>query len=1032
MEENKKGGTRILAILGVIVVLIILFFGTFWNSKTANRDTEKAVKSVSLLYLEELAGRRVQVVSSSLNYYLEKMQIAIKLLDEDDLKSIENLQVYQSRMKKLYGLEKFAFVDNDGLIYTSLGILRGIDQYPFDYKTLKSPKIRVKDVHKEDKKVIIAVPLEDNLVLADKELKVGFIEITMNNLLNMISLQTDNNSTTFCNIYTRNGIALTNMILGGLAQEDNLLGAMKTANYDLGFSYDCFSKSFSNGEEGVVSFTYNNIKETLYYEPIQNTDWTLTYLIRENVINDKISSISDNILTRSLIQSIVAVLILVSMFIVFSTQNKKAAKIAFEKEKADAENRVKQEELEQRLVLQEKLLEQERQKTEADYMVNALSSDYRSVYYVNLEKNEAICYRRNKKLTDKIVEGDHFSYLTKFTEYANLYVVESYREEFLEFIKPENIRKNLMKEPVIFYRYLTSHNGKEAYEMIKMANVSHSETKNNQVIQSIGVGFSDIDAEMRDSLMKNQALSDALKLAEEASKAKTTFLSNMSHEIRTPMNTIIGLDSIALQDSTISEKTREYLGKIGGSAQHLLSLINDILDMSRIESGRMIIRNEEFLFSKLIEQINTIVSSQCNEKGLEYDCQLEGNIDNYYIGDNIKLRQILINILGNAVKFTPKGGKVSFFVSKTANFDKKSTFKFVIKDTGIGMSKEYLPKLFDAFSQEDSKSTNKYGSSGLGMAITKNIVKMMNGNIDVESEKGVGTTFSVTITLIDSDKKLTDEETGEIRLQDINVLLVDDDPVACEHGKLVLEKAGIKSENAFSGKEAIEKVKIRHARRDPFNLIIIDWKMPEMDGVETTRQIRSIIGNESAIIVLTAYNWDDILDEATKAGVDSFITKPLFASNLLDEFKMAIKKKNISTQTAKKADLKGKRILLAEDMKINAEIMIMILKMREMEVEHAENGKIAVEMFESHESGYYDAILMDMRMPEMDGLEATGKIRNMGHEDSKTIPIIALTANAFDEDVQRSLQGGLNAHLSKPVEPESVYSTLESLIASSK
>lgn len=1027
MEASKKGGIRTFTFIGITAVILILFYGTFWNSKISRVDTEKAVKSVSMLYLEELAGRRAQVVSSSLNNFMEKMHIAISLIDEEDLKSVESLQLYQNKMKKLYGLEKFAFVDTEGIIYTALGTQTDIDQYPFDYKTLRRDKILVKDVDKQDKKIIIAVPV-DSMKLADKEIKVGFIEIAMSSLLDIVSLQTDNNNTTFCNIYTQKGIALTNLILGGLASEDNLLDAMKHATYETEFAYQSFEKRFSKGKDGVISFTYNNIKETLYYEPIPNTDWVLTYLIRESVINNQISGISDSILSRSLIQSLAASLILIVMFGVIIAQSRKTAKLEFEKEKTDAENKIKQEELEQRLVLQNQLLEKEKQKTQADYMINALSSDYRSVYYVDLDKDEATCVRTDVKLAGRVVEGDHLSYLTKVTEYALLHVDESYREEFLNFIKPENIREKLMSESVISYRYLGVHDGKEAYEIIKMARVRHTKVEKEQDIQFVGIGFADIDAEMRESIQKNQALSDALKQAEEASKAKTTFLSNMSHEIRTPMNAIIGLDSIALHDPDISDKTRDFLEKIGSSAQHLLSLINDILDMSRIESGRMVIRNEEFLFSKLIEQINTIFSAQCRDKEIEYNCHLEGQIEDYYIGDSIKLRQVLINILGNAVKFTEKDGKVDFLVTKTANFDGKSTFKFVIKDTGVGISKEFLPKLFDTFTQEDSSLTNKYGSSGLGMAITKNIVKMMNGDIEVESEKGVGTTFTVTVTLLDSDKKSSDENDGEIRLQDLSVLLVDDDKLACEHAKVVLEKVGIHAEFAYSGKEAVEMVKIRHARLEPFKLIVVDWQMPEMDGVETARQIRSIIGNESAIIILTAYNWDDIIDEAIAAGVDSFIAKPLFASNLLDEFKEAFKKKNTCTPESKKVDLKGKRILLAEDMQVNAEIMMMVLKMRDMIVEVAENGKVAVEMFESHEPGYYDAILMDMRMPVMDGLEATGKIREMGRKDSKTIPIIALTANAFDEDVQRSLQAGLNAHLSKPVQPDVLLEILENMI----
>ena len=495
------------------------------------------------------------------------------------------------------------------------------------------------------------------------------------------------------------------------------------------------------------------------------------------------------------------------------------------------------------------------------------------------------------------------------------------------------------------------------------------------------------------------------------------------------MNAIIGLDSLALNEKDLSDTVKDYLEKIGSSAQHLLSLINDILDMSRIESGRMIIRNEEFSFSKLIEQINIIISGQCAEKGVDYNCHINGELNAYYIGDSIKLRQVLINILGNAVKFTPAGKSVEFLVERAGGYDGKSTLRFVIKYTGVGMSKEFLPKLFDTFSQENSSAANKYGSSGLGMAITKNIVDMMNGNIDVQSEKGVGTTFTVTLTLNDSDRSDEVAADIEIRPQDMSVLVVDDDPVACDHAKLVLGNAGIATETALSGSEAVEKVKLRQARREPYNLIIIDWKMPEMDGVETTKTIRSEIGDESAIIILTAYNWDDVLDEALKAGVDSFIAKPLFTENLLEEFKAAIKKKEIAARGIRsKAELKGRRILLAEDMLINAQIMIRVLTMREMVTEHAENGKLVLEMFENSEPGYYDAILMDMRMPEMTGIEATIAIRALKRPDAKKIPIIALTANAFDEDVQRSLQAGMNAHLSKPVEPAVLFETLEELL----
>ena len=525
-----------------------------------------------------------------------------------------------------------------------------------------------------------------------------------------------------------------------------------------------------------------------------------------------------------------------------------------------------------------------------------------------------------------------------------------------------------------------------------------------------------------------EALREALSSAELANTAKTTFLSNMSHEIRTPMNAIIGLNNIAMNDPTASENVKVYLEKIGYSAQHLLGIINEILDMSRIESGRMTIRNDEFSFSKALEQVNTMISGQCANKGLKYDCNISGHVDDYYVGDALKLRQILINILGNAVKFTPEGGSINFTIEAGPRYDGKATLIFTIADTGVGMTPDYLPHIFDAFSQEGETSGSGYGGTGLGMPITKSLVELMNGQIDVKSEKGVGTTFTVKVTLGESDRNYSGAASDDSIPEEMRVLVIDDDRIALEHAEIILDQIGIQCDTAESGWEGVDKVRIQHGRREDYNLILIDWRMPEIDGIETTRQIRSIVGQNTPIIILTSFNWDEIADEAKAAGVDSFVAKPLFAGSVMDEFREAFRRKNESL-VKRTVDLKGKRVLLAEDILVNAEIMMMVLSMREMEAEHATNGREAVEMFESHAPGYYDTILMDMRMPELDGLEASKIIRGMDREDAKTIPIIALTANAFDEDVQLSMQAGLNAHLAKPVEPEALFETLEGLIA---
>ena len=776
-KAAPKNRNLLMAMIGGVLIALLLILGNLWQGNSARRSTEEAVHSVSNFYLQELAGRREQVVASNLSDSINNMYAAIGLLEENDLSDMARLQAFQLRMRTLYKLEKFAFVDANGLIYTATGTQNDIDSYSFDYKTITAPEISIKDLDSADKKVIIAVPVDD-IPFLGQTLVASFMEIDINSLLEGLSLQTDSNSATFCNLYNEDGTSLTNVVLGGQSTGTSLLSALREAEFPAGLTIEQVEADFREGNEGIISFTYRGTSENMYYTPVEGTSWMLTYLIRDSIIGEQINTISEGIIRRSLIQTLAITVVLLAVFAVIIAQNKRAAQLRLEREKADAENWAVQQEMEERLALQDQLLAEERQRRQADAMITAMASDYRSVYYIDLDSDEGICYRADEKDPDEFREGDRFYYLETITKYAKNYVAESDAADFLKFVAPENIRARLADEALISHRYLVVKNGQEHYEMLRVAGVRHIEDRADHIVHAVGLGFSNVDKETREAMAKSRALSDALSQAEEANAAKTSFLSSMSHEIRTPMNAIIGLNSIALKDPELPDRTREYLEKIGGSAKHLLSLINDILDMSRIESGRMTLRNEEFSFREMLEQINTMINGQCQDKGLNYDCEIMGHVDDYYIGDDMKLKQVLINILGNSVKFTPAGGTVSFFVEPVTRFEDNITMRFTMKDTGVGMEKSFLPKIFEAFAQEDENKANKYGSTGLGMAITKNIVEMMNGKIEVDSEKGVGSTFTVTVTLKTSDNT---EHTGtnEVRPQDLRVLIIDDDPVAC-------------------------------------------------------------------------------------------------------------------------------------------------------------------------------------------------------------------------------------------------------------
>lgn len=527
----------------------------------------------------------------------------------------------------------------------------------------------------------------------------------------------------------------------------------------------------------------------------------------------------------------------------------------------------------------------------------------------------------------------------------------------------------------------------------------------------------DITEQVQKQREQTQALQDALMQAQHANAAKTTFLSNMSHDIRTPMNAIIGFTTIAVSHIDNKDQVQDCLQKVLSSSNHLLSLINDILDMSRIESGKVQIKEQDCNISELMHNLVNIIQPQVKAKQLELFIDTFEVANEDVIADPLKLNQVFINLLSNAVKYTPAKGSISFrIIQKTTFRHGYGDYIFVIKDNGIGMSKEFVEHVFEPFERESSTTRSGIEGTGLGMAITKNIVEMMNGTISVESEVGKGSTFTVEISLKLQDIEKNAEQIHE--LHGLRALVVDDDFNICDSVSKMLKQLGLRSEWTTSGREAVYRAQMAYEEGDSYHTYIVDWQMPEMSGVETARKIRAAVGEEAPIIILTAYDWTDIEKDAKSAGVTAFCAKPLFMSDLKSALLAAnnLVDKNEDSSVWSLADFSGKRVLLVEDIELNREIAEVILTESGFLVESAPDGTDAVEMVKRSEEYYYDVILMDIQMPIMNGYEATRTIRTLPRKDVKDMPIIAMTANALEEDKEAAIKNGMNAHIAKPLD----------------
>ena len=539
--------------------------------------------------------------------------------------------------------------------------------------------------------------------------------------------------------------------------------------------------------------------------------------------------------------------------------------------------------------------------------------------------------------------------------------------------------------------------------------------------------FSDRTEEVR----SRQALQEAMLTAERANMAKSDFLSRMSHEIRTPLNAIISMTAIAAASLDEPARAEDCLSKITFSSKHLLMLINDVLDMSKIESNKMVLQNEPFDIFELVNGFVSTVYAQAKEKGIAFRETMDGfGEDTVFIGDSLRLNQILLNLSSNAVKFTPSGGRIRLDVSRHRNGNTTDIIRFIISDTGIGMTKEAVGRIFQPFEQADASIAKRFGGTGLGMSITRNLITLMGGQIQIESEPGGGTSCIVDLPFQKGEERCRPEpDFAQLGLQ---ALIVDDERQVCEQTAILLEKIKIAAQWRLSGSEAVERVKEMHREGRDIDLCLIDWKMPDMDGVEVTRRIRKEVGNAVPIVMISAYDISEVEEEARAAGVNGFLPKPLYRSSVYAAIKSALEHKGQTFAGEEKKPagklLEGFHLLVAEDNALNQEIAATLLRMEGAAVDCVEDGQQALDIFLASKPGEYDAILMDVQMPVMDGHEATRQIRASEHPLARTIPIIATTANAFNDDISAALAAGMNTHVSKPLDIIQLCKTLADCI----
>lgn len=969
---QMKGYRRIVAV-GIVLLLIVLGLSyRFVN------NVKRDLWNSTLNTIIESTDQASNMITGRMDAELSSLAIQAELMQR--IASTDVVQL-NSMLTKIGATESPAYIVLGDTTYPPRGTLKEKDLKKHDRK-LVSPHLSSLNGRR-------VISIFSNVTFADGVHGYLVKEISTNELRDAFAISFFQNQGHPYLINKKGDILLRATTPKGNKTSKNIFTLLTEQQGNDKAAVEKTAKFVADGENGWAVFNYDNEDNVYCFVPIDNTEWYMVSVVPKTVVDAQTISILQE-------TSILVVIIILGFIFLIGLLIYREHKNIL---KLQAEN----------LVERKMLAASARETNNLVLGINLDTGNYRVI-------------------VDAQNQADGFSDESTYSDLLELFTAEvdaEYREEFKARFNLENLRKIFAEGQKREYLEIRAEkNGEPHWLGIEIAVIDPVDGAQRAVYASKVIDEAKEEEDNRRFMLQN-----ALDMAEHANKAKTTFLNNMSHDIRTPMNAIIGFTALAAAHIDDKLMVQNYLDKISVSSKHLLSLINDVLDMSRIESGNVKVEEGEVHLPDVLHDLRTIIYANIKAKQLDLCIDTQDVVHENILTDKLRLNQVLLNIASNAVKYTPAGGMVSIrIIEKPSDNKAYGCYEFRIKDNGIGMSEDFQKHIFESFTREKNSTVSGIRGTGLGMALTKNIVDMMNGTITVTSELGKGSEFVVSLRMKLSAKQV--EMVNPPELVGLHALVVDDDLNTCSSVSKMLGTMGVRSEWTTLGKEAVFRARFALEQNDAFGIYIIDWMLPDMNGIEVVRRVRAVIGEETPIIVLTSYDWTDIEAEAREAGVTAFCSKPIFMSELREVLSapfMKVEKKKPDENT-----FKGQHILLVEDNKLNQEIAASILKMAGFNVDLAEDGTVAVDKVQNSAPGTYDVVLMDIQMPRMNGYEATKAIRALENKQKADIPIIAVTADAFEEDRQKALDAGMNGHVTKPIEIPKLLETLAKVLEPEK